>query len=504
MAVRYLFVRLALDRLYRAPTIKAVKKILDEPFAPALDQIYEEMLLKIPPQNIGMVRRILIWIMNSARPLTIDEARDGIISNTIGSSVNIDDRLIDSDDILRMCSGMLVGATEVNDDTGKPQTTLRLGHSSLMQFFRSKHMVGPLSDLRDIDGDRILAHCCLTYLLTFNEGTPQSNGDLSDFPLLAYAAEYWPYHARRIEDAQSWHSDTTQLVMRLFCDNNGSSFSNWLNLFDPAASSRSVASRQRVDTFNSPLFYASLLGLRHVLTLLLDSREKKLTLELEAGLFEASSKGFADIVHILLEQGVNPNTEHSSGGRPLDVAILNNHKAIVELLLQYDANVNYENGIIGSPFRTAIHTSSTTGDVALADLLLRTTKAEMPPESFLEALSQGLRDAARLGNLDVVQILFNADECGDLDAADKSGWTALHYAIRFKHDGVQQYLIDHGANIDRRNLAGETPADFAWSDRRLDLSVYNMIIDLEKTARQAFSCHILQQVSESGECQKVR
>ena len=504
LAVRFLWVRLVLDEIHRVPTIKAVKKTIVESLPPTLNQIYEEMLLKVPPQNIGMVRRILIWIMNSARPLTIDEVRDGIISNTIGESVDIDDRLINSDDILRICSGMLVEATEVNDDTGKPQTILRLAHFSLMQFFRSKHMVGPFSDLRDIDGDRILAHCCLTYLLTFNEGSPQPNGDLSDFPLLAYAAEYWPYHAQRIEDAQSWHSDTTRLVMRLFRDNNGSSFSNWLNLFDPAASSRSVASTQGVDTSNSPLFYASLLGLRHVLTLLLDSKEKKLGPELEAGLFEASCKGFADIVHILLEQGVNPNTEHSSGGRPLDVAILNSHKAIVELLLQYDANVNYENGIIGSPFRTAVHTSSTTGNVALADLLLRTTKAEMPPEAFLETLGQGLREAARLGNLDVVQLLFNADESGDLDAADKSGWTALHYAIRFKHDGVQQYLIDHGANINRRNLAGETPADFAWSDRRLDLSVYNMNIDLEKTARHAVSCHILQQVSDSGECQKVR
>ena len=355
-----------------------------------------------------MVRRILIWIVKSARPLTIAEVRDGIISNTMGESVNSDDRLINSDDILRMCSGIVVEATEVNDDTGKPQTTLRLTHDSFMGFFRRNHTVGPLTHFQHSDGDRILANCCLTYLLTFNEGIPLPDGDLSDFPLLAYAAEYWPYHARRIEDAQSWHSNTTQLIMRLFNDGNGSSFSNWLKLFDPAASSRSVDSTQRIDALSSPLFYASLLGLRHVLALLIESSGKDSAPELEAGLFEASSKGYADIVHLLLEQGVNPNTEHSSGGRPLDVAILNSHKMIVELLLHYDANVTYENGIIGSPFRTAIHTASTSDDVALASLLLRTTKVAMPPEAFLETLSEGLRDAARIGNLEVVQLLFNA------------------------------------------------------------------------------------------------
>lgn len=503
MAIRFLFARLALSRIHEARTINAVKKIINEPFS-SLSQIYENMLLQIPPQNYGTVRRILIWVINSARPLTIDEVRDAIISNTIGEIVNPDDRLINLGDILRMCSSFLVEATGVNDDTGKLQSTLRLVHPSFIDYLRSKRTVGPLTDLQHSAGDRTLAHCCLTYLLTFSEGTSIPDGDLSDFPLLAYAAEYWPYHARRIEDAHPWHSDTTQLVMRLFHDNNGSSFSKWLKLFDPAAPRWSANSTPKIEKLSSPLFYASLLGLRHVLALLVESREKISTLELDASLFEATSKGYADIVQLLLEQGANPNTEESSGGRPLDAAILAGHKTIVELLLQYEANVTYENRIIGNPFRTAIHTASSSGDLALAILLLRTAKAKMPPEAFLKTLSQGLRDAARIGSLEVVQLLFNADENGDLDAIDESGCTALHYAIRFKHEDVQQYLIDHDANIDKRNLAGETPADFAWSDRRLDLTVYNKTIDLEKGARQAFSCHILKQLSDSGECQKVR
>ena len=161
--------------------------------------------------------------------------------------------------------------------------------------------------------------------------------------------------------------------------------------------------------------------------------------------------------------------------------------------------MTYQDGVIGNPFQTAIGI----GDVALINLILSPTKTKLTPEAFSELLSQGLRDAARSDHLEIVQLLFNADEIGDLDAVDKAGWTALHYAIRYKCEGVQQYLIDHGADIDKRNLAGETPADFAWSDRRLDLSLYNKVIDLEKEARQAFSCHILQEVSDTGDCRKV-
>ena len=438
------------------------------------------MLLKIPPQDIVMVRRILIWILNSARPLTVDEVSDAIILNTAGGLVSPDDRLIDSDDILRMCSDFLVQTTEVNDDTGRPQTTLNLIHLSFREFLKSKRIRGPLMDLRHVDGDKILVHCCVTYLLMFNEENPVPDGDLSDFPLLAYAAEYWPYHARRIEDAQSWHSDTTQLIIRLFRDKNGSSFSNWLKISNPAAPGRFVDSARKIDISPSPLFYASHLGLQHVFTSLMESGEKSLAPELEAGLYAASYYGYTDIAYLLLESGASPDVRHSSSGRPLDFAILKSHTPIVELLLQYNADVTYEDGIIGNPFQTAILTAVTSGDVTLAKLLLSPTKAKMPPEAFLEALSQGLRDAARFGHLEVVQLLFNADENGDLDAVDKAGWTALHYAIRYKHDDVQQYLIDHGANIDKRNLAGQTPADFAWSDRRLDLSLYNKVIECSK------------------------
>ena len=35
----------------------------------------------------------------------------------------------------------------------------------------------------------------------------------------------------------------------------------------------------------------------------------------------------------------------------------------------------------------------------------------------------------RLGSLEIVKVLANSDEC-NLEAADNSGWTPLHWAVR--------------------------------------------------------------------------
>ena len=485
---RFLWACLALDRIQKAPTLKAVKKILDEPF-PDLESMYTQMLMEIPPRNYEMVRRVLIWITNCARPLTAEELNEAVVLNTKGEAFSSEDKLLNSNEILKTCSSFLIQTT--NNSEGRCIASLRVIHQSFIDFLRSKH-TGPLPiDLQQLNGDRILVDCCITYILHANKGSP-SDGDPTEFPLLAYAAEYWPHHAQKVEEARSWRPKTTHLIKRLFYDDNGNTLANWLNILNSATSDEPAES---VHEFETPVFIASDLGLRHVLASLMEDETRSSSAsELEAALCNASFNGNSDIVRLLLENGASPNAEHWSEGRPLDAAILKSHTTIVDLLVRQHVDV-----VKGNPFRTAV----SIGDAAVMKLLLDSAVDHISRRTFLEILSQGLRDAARYGHLEMLQLLFNADATGDLDAADEAGWTALHYAIRYKHDEIQQYLIDHGADFDKRNLAGETPADFAWSDRRLDLSIYNNVIDLKKEARQAFSCHILQQITVSGECVNV-
>ena len=499
--LRFLYARLALDRLSRAKTSKQAKALLHE-LPVDLATLYKNMLQDVPNDERPMVRRVLIWLANSARPLTVEEMADAIALNPDGHRVNPEDQLIDPDEIIWTCSNFLQ-VVQSPDSRDSSQKVIKAIHMSFIEFLKSEHLINQSSRFQWSDGDRILAECCISYLLHVNQESSTPSENLADSPIFTYAAEFWPYHARRAQNTGSWHPKTTQLIKRLF--RRTASF-KWLTVFETTSavtSDRLMPARQPGSS-SSPEYYASSLGLRHVLESYLEESDKETSYstpisELEAGLYAASYNGYVDIVKLLLEHGVHPDAAHCSDGRPLDASILNNQIAVVKLLLDHDADITYKDGIAGAPFKTAV----SNGDAELVDLVLHTLKRKVSSDYLLESLSHGLLDSARNGNLELVQLVFNADDNLDIDTVDEAGWTALHWAIKNQHNNVQQHLIDLGADIDRKNLAGDTPADFAWSKRRLDLSAYTKVIDLKKKANQAFSCHVLQQLSNSGESQTV-
>lgn len=49
----------------------------------------------------------------------------------------------------------------------------------------------------------------------------------------------------------------------------------------------------------------------------------------------------------------------------------------------------------------------------------------------------------------------------DIDAADTNGRTALHYALRYGSQDVARYLIKKGADYNRADNSGVTPASLA-------------------------------------------
>jgi ankyrin repeat protein len=49
-----------------------------------------------------------------------------------------------------------------------------------------------------------------------------------------------------------------------------------------------------------------------------------------------------------------------------------------------------------------------------------------------------------------------------VNAANRGGQTALHGAAFFEMDEIAQFLLDHGANVNARNVSGETPLTIAY------------------------------------------
>ena len=64
--------------------------------------------------------------------------------------------------------------------------------------------------------------------------------------------------------------------------------------------------------------------------------------------------------------------------------------------------------------------------------------------------------------LDAVKMFVAAG--ADIDAQNDLGNTALHYAAYNRRDLIVQFLIDHGAKLEVKNIYGETPLWLAEMD----------------------------------------
>ena len=76
--------------------------------------------------------------------------------------------------------------------------------------------------------------------------------------------------------------------------------------------------------------------------------------------------GHADVVHILLDSGMDVNALGGTYSTALQAASARNHKRVVEILLDAGANVNIEGGILGTAFLVA----TATGNVDIVQVLI--------------------------------------------------------------------------------------------------------------------------------------
>ena len=85
-------------------------------------------------------------------------------------------------------------------------------------------------------------------------------------------------------------------------------------------------------------------------------------------------------------------------------------------------------------------------------------ESRWPARKLHHAKGQDL--AAASGDDGCVRMILVHD-CVDVNAADESGWTALHWATFCSHIETAMTLMKNGANLKARDLGGYTPLDRA-------------------------------------------
>ncbi|KAG4927626.1 hypothetical protein JHK85_054112 [Glycine max] len=162
----------------------------------------------------------------------------------------------------------------------------------------------------------------------------------------------------------------------------------------------------------------------------------------------AISKSRPDIVQLLLEFNADVESKNRSGETPLESACASGEELIVELLLAHKANTERtESSSLGAMFSDSFISKRRTQGGASVDSLTKDGYTALHL-----AVREGSRDCARL-------LLANNARTDIRDSRD--GDTCLHVAAGVGDESMVKLLLNKGANKDVRNFNGKTAYDVA-------------------------------------------
>jgi ankyrin repeat protein len=233
---------------------------------------------------------------------------------------------------------------------------------------------------------------------------------------------------------------------------------------------------------STPLHYAALLGRSEAIKLLLEAGADMEAMD-EAGftpLLNAAEHDQLETVKYLLEQGASRRAKTSFGKGPLRVAATTNALQVAQYLIELGENVDGEPSDAMRP----LHEATSSGHPQMVELLLQhgastelrdramdSTPLCMAVRSRPESAKQWVRSkpfqssytlnrGSGAAYLDIIRLL--AAQGADLNAADRSRNTALHYAVEYGDREVVELLLSLGARGDLVNGRGMTPHEIAF------------------------------------------
>ena len=387
-----------------------------------LDETYARVLKETGKTNECYARRLLQCLTVAVRPLTVEELAE-ILAFDFGAEEGIpvlkeNWRLKDQQEaVLSMCSSLIVvvdGPEEVYSLVSNYRCRRRyvqFSHFSVKEFLTSDRLAISGADISSFHilpkpAHTIMVKACLAILLQSEQG-PHDATDECRSPLVDYVAQYWMDHARFDE---LWRIVEDEI--RSLLDPGKPHLDGWLKSYGMPF----FRGFQLKEYCGSPLYYASLCGLRGLTAKLVAENPQHVTgqvgrnttplvaalysrhfdiadLLYEAGadlcikgdcgmtlLHAASSEGFVDVVNWLIDHGVSAKNAHNGrpeniinvnamdddDNTPLGLASKGGHSEIVKQLLIHGADINAQDW----SHRTALHLASKSNSLVNTKLRL--------------------------------------------------------------------------------------------------------------------------------------
>ncbi|KAF5643137.1 ZDHHC-type palmitoyltransferase 6 [Fusarium sp. NRRL 52700] len=322
--------RYAQCQLDSLSTLRTAKMVFDALYNLPKDiyEVYEKILLSIPEADRLLARESLFFLSVALRPLTIQELAEAAVLDYYNARIDEECRLPEPMVLLEICQGLV----DYDAVTG----VVTLAHSSVRAYLTSSHTdEGNIAwfgyDIPGIHAD--IANKCLSYLLleNFQDGCC-THDDLEkkfeEYPLLHYASQYWPLHAR-LADREGRYETSALRFCLSHKKPGGGNFSFWVQCLMPY-------SARDIITASEPLYYASSFGLTDLVKSLLTS--EGVDVDARGGRYKSSAlhvacyRGHAEIARQLLECGADINLRDSDGRTALFWAEKLGRSDIVDLL----------------------------------------------------------------------------------------------------------------------------------------------------------------------------
>ncbi|MCF6768209.1 ankyrin repeat domain-containing protein [Thiotrichales bacterium 19S11-10] len=144
-----------------------------------------------------------------------------------------------------------------------------------------------------------------------------------------------------------------------------------------------------------------------------------------------------DAVKCLLEAGENINTPESFGPTPLHMACLMNNLKIVELLLQFNPNINAKD----ERGRTAL---SLTSNEKIINII----------KQRQQSLNENFLKSAVIGDFNQVKILL--EQGADINTKNDRDQTALHITLENNYFNIVELLLTNKADPTLKDKNGDT------------------------------------------------
>jgi len=508
----FLWVRLVLERLEKSPvaTQKDFQRLVEE-LPKGLVATYERFLYDIPTEYQETAKQLLYFIAGSRRPLSLDEIR--ILLALQDPHTNLAAIAANSQPNMRETIETILGSlVRISDDH------VSLAHQSAKDFLHdlSRQLDHPLSTvygISTVNGDKLLAKSCISYLLlddfsndmfeeddSVTEISPTSTTSKAskasedeglysiwDGPDLAedaifkdpsdaewascrsiaarnqlfdYAALHWVSHFQSCSTLCS--SELQQLAVKL-SDSSRPEYSNWFRYYWLHC---------EVDLVRPTNFTAFITGcfFGHLATIKIVAETKPFPDRdtISHGLYWASWKGHDTVVSYLLHLGAMPTWKMVDHQTPLIVAARFDHLNLIKKFLQVnEVEVNDR----GKGGRTALSMAAGNGHIAIVECLLHHEAIQPDTPDF----SQWTPIFWALGGkyFDIFRTLA-LDKRTDLNHIDKAGRSILSWAAAAGETEIVKFLLlRKEVDVQLRDFRGRTA--LSWAAENGCLEVLSML-----------------------------